>query len=162
MVELLTVVAAALLVLGVAGSVLPGLPSGLLSLAGVVVYALSSGFANLPLIAALAVVGVLATVVEWFGGAIAAGMGGASRWTVAAAALVGVALFVLAGPVGALLGLAATVFVVELARTGDLRTGGKAAVYATAGVFGSAVVQLLLTGAMLVVFLLVVLGVSVG
>ncbi len=158
MVDLPTVVAIGLLVLGVVGSVVPGLPGALLSLSGVFLYAWSTGFAepSLPVLVAFVVVGLLALAADYFGGPIAAGMGGASRRTVAVAALVGLALFFLTGPVGAILGLTATVFAVELRRSGDARAGGRAALYAAIGVFGSTVVQVLLTGAMLVGFLLVV------
>lgn len=158
MVDLPTAVAVGLLVLGVVGSVVPGLPGALSSLVGVLVYAGSTGFAepSLPVLIALVVIGLLAATVDYFGGALAAGIGGAARRTVVVAALVGIALFFLTGPVGGILGLAATVFVLEFGRSGDARAGGRAALYTVLGVLGSAAVQLLFTLAMLVVFLVVV------
>jgi uncharacterized membrane protein len=62
---------------------------------------------------------------------------------------------VVAGPVGALVGLVATVFVAELHRSGNARGSARAAGFAAAGVLGSAIVQGLLTLAMLVAFLVV-------
>lgn len=159
MVDLPTVVAIGLLVLGVVGSVVPALPGALLSLSGVLLYWWSTAFTepSVPVLAAFVVVGVLAAAVDYFGGAIAAGLGGASRSTVLVAVFVGVALFFVTGPVGAVLGLTATVFVLEFRRAGDAKASGRAALYTAVGVLGSAVVQLLLTGAMLVAFLFVIL-----
>ena len=159
MVEALTFVAVALLLLGVVGSVVPALPGALLSVAGVLLYWWSSGYADpsTPVLVGFLVVGLLAAAVDYFGGPLAAGAGGASRWSVLVAGVAGFALFFLVGPVGVILGVAGTVFVVELQRHGDVRKGGTAALYAAVGVLGSAVVQLLLTASMLVAFLLVVL-----
>lgn len=159
MVDPFVVAAVGLLVLGVAGSATPLLPGALFSLAGVFLYWWSTGYADpsLPVLAGFLLVGLLAAAVEYAGGAFAAGAGGASRGTVVAAGVVGVALFFLAGPLGVVLGVAGTVFGLELRRHGDARSGGRAALYAVVGVLGSAVAQLLLTGSMLVAFLLVVL-----
>lgn len=159
MVEAFAVVAAGLLVLGVAGSVVPAVPGALFSVAGVLLYWWSTGYADpsTSVLAGFLVVGLLAAAVDFVGGAVAAGAGGASRWTVGTAAVVGAALFFLAGPLGVVLGVAGTVFALESRRHGDARRGGTAAVYAIVGVLGSALVQVLLTGAMLAGFLVVVL-----
>lgn len=159
MVEALTLVAVGLLVLGVVGSLVPALPGALLSVAGVLLYWWSTGYADpsSPVLAGFLVVGLLAAVVDYFGGAVAAGAGGASRSTVLAAGLVGAALFFLVGPLGVIAGVAGTVFALELRRHGDARRGGTAALYAVVGVLGSALVQVVLTGSMLVAFVLVVL-----
>ena len=159
MVEALTLVAVGLLVLGVVGSVVPALPGALLSLAGVLLYWWSTGYAepSTVVLAGFLLVGLLAAAVDYFGGAVAAGAGGASRWTIVAAGAVGFLLFFLVGPLGVILGVAGTVFALELQRHGDVQRGGRAALYAVVGVLGSALVQLLLTGSMLVAFVLVVL-----
>ena len=159
MVEALTLVAAGLLVLGVVGSVVPAVPGAALSVAGVLLYWWSTGYVDpsAPVLLGFIVVGVLAAAVEYLGGAVAAGAGGASGWTVLAASVVGVILFLVAGPVGVVLGVAGTVFALELARHGDPRRGGRTALYAAVGVLASAFVQVLLTGSMLVAFVLVVL-----
>ena len=157
MVEPWTGLAVALLVLGVVGSALPGLPGPALSVAGVLTYAWSTGFSapSPATLAAFVGVGSLAVVVDVLGGPAAAGVGGASRRSVAAAVAAGLALLVVAGPVGALVGLVATVFVAELHRSGNARGSARAAGFAAAGVLGSAIVQGLLTLAMLVAFLVV-------
>lgn len=157
MVELVTLVALALVVLGVVGSVAPLLPGALLSLAGVYVYWWGQGFAepSLLVLAGFTLVALAAAVADYFGGAIAAGAGGASRWTMLAAGVAGVLLFFLTGPVGILLGVAGTVFALEFHRHRDARRGARTAGYATLGLLGSMAVQLLVTLSMLAAFLVV-------
>lgn len=158
MVEALTLLAVALLCLGVVGSVVPAVPGALLSLAGVLLYWWSTGYAepSVVVLAAFVLVGLFAAAVDYLAGPLAAGAGGASVWTIAAAGGVGFVLFFVAGPLGVLLGIAGTVFLLELRRHGDVRRGGTAALYAVVGVLGSALVQVLLTASMLVAFVLVV------
>ncbi|WP_049986951.1 DUF456 family protein [Halobellus rufus] len=148
----------ALAALGVAGSVLPLVPGGLLSVAGVAGYWWSTGFAepSALVVAALVSVGVLTMLVDYFGGAIAARAGGASAVTTGVAVVVGLLLLLLAGPVGFLVGIAATVFAVEFAQHADTERGLRVALYATVGVLASTVVQVILTGSVLVVLVLVV------
>jgi uncharacterized protein YqgC (DUF456 family) len=155
--EPLVWVGVALVAAGVVGSVLPLVPGGLLSVAGVLVYWWSTGYAepSVLLVAALVVVGLLATLVDYAGGAIAARAGGASLVTTATAVFVGLVLLVVAGPIGFIIGLAATVFLVEFAQHTDAEAGLRVALYATAGVLASTVVQVLLTGSILVVVILV-------
>lgn len=158
MVEALALLAIGIAAIGVVGSVVPAVPGALLSVAGVLLYWWSTGYVDpsLPVLAGLLVVGVLAVAVDWLGGAVAAGAGGASRWTMLAAGLVGGVLFFLVGPLGVVLGVAGTVFALEVNRHGDLEKGGRAALYAVVGVLGSAVVQVLLTGSIFVALVLVV------
>ena len=155
--EPLAWVAVAVAAAGVVGSILPLVPGGLLSVAGVLGYWWASGYAEPPvlLVAALVGVGVLATLVDYAGGAIAARAGGASLATTAAAVLVGVVLLFVAGPLGFVLGLAATVFVIEFAQHADAEASLRVALYATVGVLASTVVQVLLTGSILVAMVLV-------
>lgn len=158
MVELLTVVAIGLLVVGVIGSAIPLLPGPPLSLVGIYLYWWLSGYAEpgLPLLVALTLIGLLAVVAEYFGGAVSARAGGASTLTTALAAAVGVVLFFVAGPLGIVLGVAGTVFAVEFYRHQDPEQSLRTALYAAVGVLASTVVQLLLTLTMLVALVLVV------
>lgn len=156
--EPLTWVAIALVAAGVVGSVLPLIPGGVLSIAGVAVYWWSTGYTepSTLLVATLVGVGLLATLVDYAGGAIAARAGGASLATTAAAVLVGLVLLFVAGPVGFLVGIAATVFAVEFAQHADAEAGLRVALYATVGVLASTVVQVVLTGSVLVALLVVI------
>ena len=156
MVELVTAVAVALLVAAVAGSVLPLLPAGLLSLAGVYVYYLAApgGAAELPLyvLAGLTLVGVVTALVEQFGGVIASRAGGAETTTTVAAALASVLLLFLVGPLGVVVGTVGVVFAAELSRGKDPRAAATAAVWTAGGILASSVAQFLLTLSMLVAF----------
>jgi uncharacterized protein YqgC (DUF456 family) len=158
MVETLTVVAVALLVAGVAGSLLPLVPGPLLSVAGVCLHWWATDYTepSLVVFVALVLVGLFALVVDLLAGAISARAGGASWRTSALATVVGIVLFVAGGgPAGLLVGIAGTVFALEFYTHGDRDASLKAAAFATVGVLGSGVVQALLTGSMLAAFLLV-------
>jgi hypothetical protein len=157
MVTTLGWLALALLLVGVVGSALPMVPGAAASLAGVLLYWWSTGYADPGpvVLGVLVLTGLVTLAVDWFGGAIAARAGGASATTTALAALVGVALLFVAGPVGILVGVAGTVFALEFRRSRDTDASARTALFATIGVLSSTVVQVLLTGAMLVVFLLV-------
>ena len=156
---LLVALAFALLVGGVVGSLVPQVPGAPVSLAGVYLYWVATGMTEpgTLLLAALTVVGVLTWVVDFVGGAVAARVGGASNATAVIAGLVGLVLFFVTGPLGILLGVAATVFAVEFYRQEDARKGLKAALVTTAGMLASGVVQALLTGSILVTMLVVAL-----
>jgi uncharacterized protein YqgC (DUF456 family) len=154
MVDPVAVVATALMAAGVLGSVLPALPSGLLSLAGVYAYVLFGAEPiGLPLLAGLTLVGAVVVVAEQFAGPVAARAAGASTRTVLAAAAGGVVLFFVAGPVGIVVGMVAVVGLLELRRGADPRTALRRAGGAVLGVLVSSAVQALLTASMLVAFL---------
>ncbi|WP_255167430.1 DUF456 domain-containing protein [Natrononativus amylolyticus] len=158
MVDAISLLAVALLVGGVAGTLVPLVPGGLLSLSGVYLYWWHSGFAE-PGLLALAVftlLGVLTVVTEFFGGAASARFGGASWQTTAVAAAVGIALMLVTGPLGLLVGLFGTVFVLEFVRNGDVNQSTRSAVYATVGVLASTAAQFLFTATILVGFLVTV------
>ncbi len=158
--EMLALVAGfALLVAGVVGSVVPSAPGAPLSTAGVLVYWWGTDFSEpgLGLLVGLVAVGLLTWVVDFAGGAISARIGGAATSTAVVAGLVGLIMLVVSGPLGTLLGVVATVFLLEFRRQQDARAGAKAALVTTAGMLGSVVAQALLTGSMLVVMLTVAL-----
>jgi uncharacterized protein YqgC (DUF456 family) len=148
-----------LLVAGVVGSVVPAIPGALLSLVGITFHWWATGYATPGRLALLTFVGlaVAAILVDLFGGAIAASRGGASKRTVAAAVVVSFGLALVTGPLGILLGVPATVFLIELSRHGDSGQAKRAALITTIGIFASTVVQALLTTTLLVGFALVVL-----
>lgn len=146
--------AVALLLAGVAGSVVPVVPGAELSLAGIYLYWWSTGYATpgLAALAAFTLVGFGAILADQFAGALAAKVGGASTKTTLLAAVVSVPLLLVAGPVGLVVGVAAVVFLAELYRTRNVGRGLRSGVFAAVGVLGSAVVQLLVTLSLLVGF----------
>lgn len=151
------VVAGALLVAGVVASVVPLVPGGLLALAGVGSYWYATGEPGTIVLVVLVTLCLVTVLLDWLGGAVSARVGGASgRTTAIAAVAAGVLLFVL-GPLGALLGIAGTVFALEYYRHGDVQRGARTAAFATVGVLASTAMQLLLTLSILVGFLLAVL-----
>jgi uncharacterized protein YqgC (DUF456 family) len=156
-VEALTLVAVALLVAGIVGSVVPGLPGPLLSLIGVYLHWLVTGYAEPGTLAlvGLTLVGLLAVAVDLLATVVSTKAGGGSWGVSAAAGFVGLLAFFVAGPVGVALGVAATAFVLSFVVTRDAGGSARTAVYATVGVLGSALVQAMLALSMLVAFLLV-------
>lgn len=156
-IDLVFAVAIALLVLGVVGSVVPLLPSGLLSLSGLLVYWIwGNGLVHPIVLAALAIAALLAAALEHLGGPLAAKAGGASNQVMAAAAIAGFLLFFIAGPIGVILGVVGTVFGIELSRGTTIETAAKRGVYTGLGILASTVMQLLMTAAILLGFLLAV------
>jgi uncharacterized protein YqgC (DUF456 family) len=154
MVELVLVGAVLLLVAAMAGSFLPAVPAGLLSLAGIWVYALFGGDSLGPLVLGGLTIAAVATVlIEQVGGPIAAKLGGSSNRTVVLASVGGFICMFIVGPLGIIVGVVATVVVLELAGDADLETAIRRGLYTAAGVLASSVVQLLLTTSMLAVFL---------
>ncbi|KAB1198762.1 MULTISPECIES: DUF456 domain-containing protein [Haloferax] len=151
-------VALALLVVGVVGSVLPFLPGAILSVVGVLVYWWSTGFSDPGLlwVFSLLLAGVVAIVTDYGAGVIAARVGGASTRTSILAGAVGFVLLFVLGPIGLVLGVAGTVFVVEYLEHEDVEESGRRALYTTIGVLASSVVQVLLTLSMLVGFVIAV------
>lgn len=158
MVSTLAWVALALAALGVVGSLLPAVPGATLSLAGALLYWWSTGYTDpsLVVLAGFVLVAVVASVVDVAGSALAVRAGGASPITAVVALVAGLVLGLVTGPVGFVVGVAAAAFVVEFYRTGESEASTRAALFATVGVLGSAVVQALLTLTLLVALIVVV------
>ncbi len=145
-----------LLVLGIIGSLTPMVPGALLSLAGVLVYSWSTGFAdpNVLVLILLVLTGLTALIFDWLAGSVAAKAGGASNRTTIASGIIGLLAFFVAGPVGTVVGVALTVYIREFLRTGENNQSLKAGIYSAVGVLGSSLVQVVLTAMMLIIFLL--------
>jgi uncharacterized protein YqgC (DUF456 family) len=150
-------VAFALLVAGVVGSILPAVPGAPLSVAGVLVFWWATDDIGPLLLVALVAVGVLALAVDWFGGAVAAKASGTSTLVSAVAGVVGLIGMVLGGPLGLIVGIAGTVFVATYVEERETGKSLRRALYTTAGVLASAVVQGLLTASILLTVLFVYL-----
>lgn len=157
MVEAVAVVAAVLMAAGVVGSVLPVVPSGILSLAGVYVYVFLGAEPIGPfLLAGLTVVGGMAAVAEQFAGPMAARATGASTRTALVAAVGGLVGLLFLGPIGLPVGMVAVVLGLELRRGADPEAALRRSAGTVLGVLLSSAVQVLLTAAILVAFLVLV------
>jgi uncharacterized protein YqgC (DUF456 family) len=158
MVDVAFLVAVALLVVGVVGSIVPLAPGPPISVAAVLGYWWFSGFAEPGTftVAGLVLVGVVAFAVDFLASAISAKAGGAS-WTVTAVAtVVGIVLLVMTGPIVMILGVGVVVFLLELRRHQDVHRGLRTATTTTIGILGGTAVQALLTFGMLLGFVLAV------
>jgi len=158
-VDPLVAVGLGLCLLGVVGSLVPGVPGALGSLAGLFVYWSATGGTEpgVLLFAALVLTGLVALAADLLAGPVAARLGGASTRTSLLAGGVGFALLFVAGPLGVVVGIAGTVFAVELRRHGDRDRATRAAVATTVGALGSIVVQFLATLAVFAALLAVTL-----
>lgn len=150
--DVVVAVAFALLALGVVGTIVPFVPGGLLSLAGIFTYWHATGYQRpgLLLVLVLAGTALLALFVDYFGGAIGAKTGGASLKHALLASVVGLAGLVMAGPIGLLVGVIGATYALESRNRGHGSETLRVAVAAGIGVLASAVVQVVLTGSVLV------------
>jgi uncharacterized protein YqgC (DUF456 family) len=149
-----------LLVVWTASSFVPFVPSGVLAALTVVGYAYTTGFTepSLGVVITLVVVSLLASVAEFVSGIVSGKLGGASTRTVVAGTLVGLVLLFVMGPIGLVVGLGGTVFLVSLYETdGDSRVAVRQAAYAVVGVLASSVVQAVILAGVTVGFALSVL-----
>jgi len=155
-VDLFLILALIFLVLGVVGSLTPLVPGALVSIIGVLTYWWSSGYTEPSgLVLALIVsTGVVAIAFDWLSGLISAKISGVSNKTSIAAGIIGLMLFFVAGPIGTIIGVAATVVVRNYLETGEFEKSLRAGFYTGIGVLGSTAVQFVLTLMMLVVFIL--------
>lgn len=158
MVDPALAVAAVVLAAAVVASFVPVVPAGLLSLAGVYGYWWATGWRapGTVFVAAATVVALTVLAVDWLAGVLSAKAGGATTSTAVAAGVVGGVLFFVLTPVGALLGVLLTVFAVEVYRGAEPAAGTRTALVTLVGLLASSAVQALLTGAILIGFLLVV------
>jgi len=149
-----------LLVVWTASSFVPFVPSGALAALTVVGYAYTTGFAepSLGVLVALVLVSLLASAVDLLSGMISGRLGGASTRTGVAGTLIGVVLLFVMGPIGIVVGLGGTVFLVSYyEHTADPRVALRRSAFAVVGVLASALVQAVLLAGVTVVFALSVL-----
>lgn len=142
----------AVLALAVVGSVAPGVPGGLLSVGGLVGYywlAPSPAFGPIAF-AGFLLLALLAFGVSLFGGAVAAAGQEAATATVVGAGVAGVALLLVAGPIGLLVGMFAVALAGELWAGSEVAGAAEAAVWTTVGMLLGSVGEFLLTVAVFV------------
>ena len=164
MFDAVTLFVLGLLVVAVIASVVPGVPAGLVALLGVYLeyFFGPNGRMSLWLLFSFTVVGVLAVIIDLFGGAVTARAKGASSRTTLIAAVVGLALFFVAGPVGVVLGMFGTVLAIELHDGQEFEDAWDTGVWATAGMLASGAAVFFLVLSMLVGYVVLVLWLGGG
>jgi uncharacterized protein YqgC (DUF456 family) len=153
---LLWILALALVLVGIAGLVLPALPGAPILFAGLLLAAWAEDFAHVGA-ATLAVLGTLALLtyaVDFLAGAFGAKKFGASRRAVVGAAL-GAVVGLFFGIPGVLLGPFVGAVIGELSTRSDLKSAGRAGLGATLGLALGAAAKLTLAFSMLGIFLVV-------
>lgn len=164
MLDAVTLLALGLLVVAVVASVVPGIPAGLIALLAVYLeYFFGMGNRmSLWLLVSFTVVGLLAVVIDLFGGAVTARAKGASNRTTYIAAAVGLVLFFVAGPIGVVVGMFGTVLVSELNDGREFEDAWDNAIWATAGMLASGAAVFLLVLSMLVGYVVFVVWLGSG
>lgn len=126
---------AVLMLVGIAGAVLPGVPGTPLILLGALIYAFASDWQPIGLgrLLVLGALTVLAEVAGYVGVALGAKRSGGSRWAVAGA-LVGAVVGLAFAPLGLIVGPLAGAVLAEVLRTGQLHESLRTGVGAALGV----------------------------
>ena len=158
MVEIAFAVAVALLVGGVLASFVPLAPGALLSMLGIYVYWWATGYSEpgAVFLIAATLIGLSALALDYLASALSTRASGASWKTTAIAAVVGVGLLFLTGPVGAVIGVIVATFALEFERSGELERSLRIAGYILIGLLLSKGLQVLLTVGLLIAFLLAI------
>ena len=116
------------IVVGLVGTVVPGIPGTILIFLGALLYALMEGFQAVgwPTLVVLGLLTLLATVADVVAASVGARLGGASGWSIVGGMVGGlVGMIVLTLP-GAILGALLGVLAVEVLRAKDWRKALKA------------------------------------
>ena len=148
------VVTVVLLLAGIIMSFVPLVPGGAVSTLGITYYWATTNELGTAVFVGFITLGVLTVAFDLLGSAISARAGGASIRTTIVAAVAAILLLFVLGPLGALLGVVGSVFLLEYLRHGDVRRGVKTAAVTAVGMLASTAMQVLLTVSMLVGFLL--------
>ncbi len=154
--EVFLIIAILLMTAGIIGSLIPLIPGALFSIAGILVYWWSTGYTSpgTTFLTIFLIAGVFTILVDYFAGAIAAKAGGASNKNSILAGIAGLILLIILGPIGIIVGIGLTVFLLEFWRKGKTKPSLKAGIYATIGTLSSTLIQLLITLSLLVAFIL--------
>lgn len=156
--DIIFVLAVLVMVAGIAGTVIPGVPGGVLILAAFFSYWWSTGFTDPGALfaAVFTLTGLIVVVTDYVAGMVSAKAGGASGTTAVVAGVLGIVLLVSTGPVGALVGVVLAVMGLEVLQGADTDEGLRAGLVTAAGMLGSGVIQLIIATAMTLAFVAVV------
>jgi len=145
-----------LLIIGIIGSLYPGLPGPLISILGASLYWWSTGYSTPgPIFFTLIVfTGLLAVMLDYLASYYGAEKGGASKKTIYMAVAASLILFLVTGPLGIIIGTGGTVLLRELMLSKSFEEASNAAVTTTLALLGSVIAKVGLTALMLLLFVI--------
>jgi len=150
---ILGTIVAILLFVGLIGTLVPGLPGIALVLGGILFYAWQTDFTvvGIGTVLTLTVVAALAVLADYFGSALGAKYAGGKKWALIGT-VVGAFIGFFVGVVGMFVGAFVGALVGALIEGNNEQRAMKIALYSMVGIVGSALVQFLLAGVMIVAF----------
>jgi len=152
---LILIVTFILMVLGLFGSVLPGLPGAPLILAGALIYAWYTGFATVTwsVLLVLVVLALLSYLLDFFASMLGVKKMGGSGWGMAGALLGMIVGTVIGGLFGLLIGPFVGAFLFELVKKKDLQASFKSGVGTLVGFLAGTIGKLIIAVIMIAIFL---------
>jgi len=152
---LLWLITSAFLLVGLVGSIVPGLPGIGFVFAGILFYALVSGFAEIAPVTVIifGLVSLAAWLAAYFGSVIGAKAGGGRKLAIIGS-ITGAVIGITTGPGGLLAGAFIGSFIGSLIEGQSHQKAIKVALLSTIGVIGANLMQLLLSVIMVIAFLL--------
>ncbi len=154
---LLWLITAVFLLLGLVGTILPGLPGVALAFVGILIYAIGTGFSTIApsTVVIFGIISLLAWLVSYAGSVLGARAGGGQRKALLGA-LLGALIGLLGGPSGIFVGAFLGSFMGALLEGKSQEKAMKVAVLSTLGILGANVMQFLLAVIMIISFLVAV------
>ncbi len=141
-----TIFAISLLIMlgGLAGIILPIIPSTPMIWSGVFLYAICDGFKSISwsLLLIFAILTVVSIILDYFGGVIGAKKYGATRWGLIGSVIGGIAGFFTGGIIGLIFGPFFGAVLLELVFGKDLKGSFKSGVGTLVGFLGGAIAKL--------------------
>ncbi len=131
---------------GLAGIVLPIIPSTPLIWAGVLIYAVCDGFESISwvLVLIFGVLTVFSVILDYFGGVIGAKKYGATRWGLIGSVIGGIAGFFMGGIIGLIFGPFFGAVLLELVFGKDFSSAFKSGIGTLVGFLGGAIAKLVI------------------
>jgi uncharacterized protein len=147
-----------LFLLGVVGTILPGLPGTGLIFIGIIMYAAASGFSTITPVALLlfAVVTVLAVAANYIGSLYGTKAAGGKGWAIGGTIVGGLIGTMTVGPLGLVAGAFLGALAGAMYEGQDSAAATKTAVYSIIGIIGGTLVQLVIGISMIAAFLVMV------
>lgn len=154
----LWVIVGSLLLIGLVGTVVPGLPGVGLAFAGVLIFAAATQFTlvSVPTVIVFGLIGALAVAADYAGSLLGAKVGGGKRMALAGTIIGSLIGAVSGGPAGLFIGAFLGGLLGALMEGQTHQQAVKIALLSMVGIVGASAFQFVLTLAMIIAFLLAV------